>query len=58
MVREQSIFKIFINSFSSMTHFYINSACYLVILNSFRICGWIKIVKTVAFNLLTSIDPS
>ncbi|MPC41858.1 hypothetical protein E2C01_035467 [Portunus trituberculatus] len=42
-----------------MTHFHIYSAYYLVILYSFRnLCGGIEIVKTVAINLLTSIDPS
>ncbi|MPC64270.1 hypothetical protein E2C01_058382 [Portunus trituberculatus] len=42
-----------------MTRFHIHSAYYLVILHSFRnLCGGIRIVKTVAINLLTSIDPS
>ncbi|MPC10050.1 hypothetical protein E2C01_002676 [Portunus trituberculatus] len=42
-----------------MTRFHIHSSYYLVILHSFRnSCGGIKIVKTLAINLLTSIDPS
>ncbi|MPC94480.1 hypothetical protein E2C01_089651 [Portunus trituberculatus] len=42
-----------------MTCFLIRSAYYLVILYSFRnSCGVFKKVKTVAINLLTSIDPS
>ncbi|MPC36762.1 hypothetical protein E2C01_030230 [Portunus trituberculatus] len=42
----------------TMGRFHILSAYYLVILNSFRnSCGGIEIVKTVAINLLTSIDP-
>ncbi|MPC94835.1 hypothetical protein E2C01_090020 [Portunus trituberculatus] len=46
------------NSFSTRTRFYIHSAYYLGILYSFRnLCG-IKIVKTVAINLLTSIKHS
>ncbi|MPC56348.1 hypothetical protein E2C01_050305 [Portunus trituberculatus] len=42
-----------------MTHFHIHSVYYLVILYSFRnSCGEIKIVKTLAINLLTATDPS
>ncbi|MPC40004.1 hypothetical protein E2C01_033558 [Portunus trituberculatus] len=38
--------------------FHIHSAYYLVILYSFKNSWGVKIVKTVAINLLTSIDPS
>ncbi|MPC84936.1 hypothetical protein E2C01_079690 [Portunus trituberculatus] len=52
----------YISPFSTMTRFhsfYIHSGDYLVILYSFRIlCRGIKIEKTPAINLLTSIDPS
>ncbi|MPC21139.1 hypothetical protein E2C01_014115 [Portunus trituberculatus] len=42
-----------------MSGFHIHSGDYLVILYSFRnLCGRIKIVKTLAINLLTTIDPS
>ncbi|MPC89475.1 hypothetical protein E2C01_084426 [Portunus trituberculatus] len=45
--------------FSTMTCFRIHSAYYMVISYSFRnSCGGSEIVKTVAINFLTSIDPS
>ncbi|MPC48828.1 hypothetical protein E2C01_042613 [Portunus trituberculatus] len=49
----------FINPFSNMTHFHVHFDYYSVILYSFRnFMRKIKIVKTAAINLLTSIDPS
>ncbi|MPC53815.1 hypothetical protein E2C01_047716 [Portunus trituberculatus] len=48
----------FLSTCRTMTRFHIHSVYYFVILYSFRhSCGEIKIVKIVAINLLTSIDP-
>ncbi|MPC61704.1 hypothetical protein E2C01_055778 [Portunus trituberculatus] len=42
-----------------MSHFHTRSAYYLVILYSFRnLCEGFKIVKSMAINLLATINPS
>ena len=46
------------NPLSSMTHFHIDSAYYIVILSSFRNLCRIEIVRALIITLLTSIDPS
>ncbi|MPC65563.1 hypothetical protein E2C01_059701 [Portunus trituberculatus] len=53
-----NIIKIVVNPLSTMTCFHIYSAYYLVIYIASETHVGIEIVKTVAFNLLISIDPS